>query len=112
MKIHQKLPPTVFKLCTLYDAFIVGGAVPFLLGESDIMPRDIDVVISLDHWINASKLLSGLEAKANTFGGFKFLENGIEVDVFAGNVALIVATYSKDILAYHFKTGVVLKKIS
>lgn len=80
-----KLTPFVCKVCTYYDAWVVGGAA--LPGAKEI--RDIDIVIPFEHW-NQAVLLVPKDAVMNTFGGYKFLEGGIEIDVWPDNIGKLL----------------------
>lgn len=87
MKPHEKLGPIGRQLCWLFDAWIIGGGVDYISNENNsLKPKDIDIVIPLDRWVQASKLIPKF-AQANSFGGFKFEDFGLIVDVWADDIA-------------------------
>ena len=94
-------PSLVNLLCTNCDAWIMGGAV------DEVTPRDYDLFIPLSKWKEACALIPK-DSKINTFGGFKCLSDGIEVDVWTGMMHdfLASALFRK---AHHPKTGVYIR---
>lgn len=85
MKVHEKLGPIARQLCWLFDAWIVGGSVPYLYELTEQKPKDIDIVVSLENWIVASKLIPE-GAISNKFGGFKFQDGEFEIDVWCDDI--------------------------
>ncbi len=102
IKEHAKLGPVGRKLCWMFNSWIVGGAVAYLSGESKIKPKDIDIIVPLDEWIEASKLIPE-GATANRFGGFKFNDNGIDVNVWADEIGKLFLMAGKDCKMYQPK---------
>lgn len=90
MKAHQKIGPVTRQLCTLFDAIIIGGGVAYMADNTGKVkpPKDIDVVVPIDRWVQASKLIPN-GAIANSFGGFKFQDGPLEVDVWADDALRI-----------------------
>ena len=75
--------------------------------ESD-NPRDYDVFIPLEYWMQASMLIPK-NAKINRMGGFKCISEGKEVDVWTGQMHdLLASNFFK--CAYHPNTGVKIKR--
>lgn len=108
MKIYQKLTHTVRILCWNHDAFIVGGAVDFLIGKTSIEPKDYDVIVPLEEWRKAKMLLIGKDVKLNSFGGLKLTENGINIDIWPDDAALVVINYKASCNILHPKSGKLL----
>ena len=101
-----KYPELVTKLTTMCSAWIVGSAA----NELNENPRDYDIYIPMKYWMEASMLIPK-DAVINRMGGFKCKSEGIEIDVWTGDMNDFVATeYFK--YAYHPKTGVRIIKIS
>lgn len=88
-KPHEKVPTTVLNLCYNYKGLIIGGSIGYILGETEDIPKDIDVIIPHDTWLHACRLIPK-DAKVNSFGGFKFVEDGYEVDVWMDNAAEVL----------------------
>lgn len=84
-KLHTVLPPLVRQLCWIHEAWIVGGAARVLCGDEMGIPRDFDVLVPFHTWGRAC-LLIPRGTPANSFGGFKVRQRGIEIDVWAGDV--------------------------
>lgn len=81
----KNIPKEVLILCKDFGAFIVGGSCDYLLGEKDDF-RDIDVIVPLCKWNNAVYYIPNNAVK-NSFGGFKFVSNNIEVDVWCQDLS-------------------------
>ncbi len=101
MKSFKRLGPVGLKLCTLYDAFVIGSSAKVLaLDQHQVPITDIDIVVSPDKWVLACKLIP-LSAKANEYGGFKFIDGEVETDVWAGDAALtLMASPTRDRVNY------------
>lgn len=93
MKPHGLLGDVARQLCWLFDGSIIGGFAMSLYLEQDTSQKDIDIVIPLDRWVQASKIIPQ-NAVLNRFGGVKFTDtNGVSVDCWADDIAR-VAFYS------------------
>lgn len=96
----MKFPGLVSKLTTLCDGWLVGSSAIV----SDVEPRDYDVFIPIDKWLEASNYIP-VDAKINRMGGFKVICEGKEVDVWTGKMeSFLASNYFK--AAYHPKSGV------
>lgn len=83
--MSSSLPPKVLALVTNYHAWIVGSA-----ADPDcISPRDYDVLVPYSEWGKASHLIPK-DAVKNSFGGWKFKDNDIEVDVWPGEMGFVM----------------------
>lgn len=103
--MSSSLPRIVLALCNSHDAWIIGSAaVP---GHDK--PRDFDVVVSYSNWGPASCLIPP-NAKPNRFGGWKCADDGVEVDVWPGELAWLAQNHMFE-WAWHPRTGVRFKKI-
>lgn len=98
----MKLPSIVTKIVHFCDCWIVGSAV------DSLEPRDIDIFVPIEFWQQASSYIPK-DAKINTMGGFKFIDNDIEVDMWTGN-------FNDFLLSDRFKvcknirTGIVIRR--
>lgn len=100
--MSHKYPKEVSLLANMYDAWIIGGA------AIEDNPRDYDVYVPMKFWREASALIPR-EAKINTFGGFKFISEGKEVDVWTGEMAdMFSSVYFR--AALHPRTGILITK--
>jgi len=83
--MSKMLPRIVYQAC-VHGALLVGSQAKRLAGddiESD--PNDWDLLVPLEKWQTVS-LLIPREAKPNKFGGWRFEEDGIEVDIWPDSV--------------------------
>jgi len=103
MKVRY--PKIVTKLTTLCDAWLVGSSADLECEN----PRDFDVFVSIDKWQAASGYIPQ-NAKINSFGGFKIVCEGKEVDVWTGRMEDFLANNAFS-FAYHPKTGVRIMKV-
>lgn len=78
----RTLPIIVSKLCYLHDAWIVSR-------PTDAEPRDWDVIVAFSEWKEAAALIPS-SAVPNSFGGWKFADEGKTVDVWPGEMAWLM----------------------
>lgn len=101
----MKYPELVTKLTTLCSGWLVGTSAK----QSTTECRDYDVYIPMKYWLEACSYIPK-DAKINRMGGFKCLSEGIEVDVWTGDVDdFLASNYFK--CAYHPKTGVRIVRV-
>lgn len=101
----MKYPELVTKLTTLCGAWIVGSAAD----PKNNSPRDYDLFVPVKYWLEASNYIPK-DCKINRMGGFKCISEGIEVDVWTGDMNdFLSSNYFK--FAYQPKTGVLIKSI-
>lgn len=101
----KRMPRLVRMITTQYDAWIVGGGAD----PDQKNPKDWDVVVSYVDWQKVC-LLIPKDAKLSLFGGFKFISDGMEVDVWMGDIGSVM-TCHKCKYAYQPKYDILLKKI-
>lgn len=100
----HKYPALVHKLCYDHEAWIVGSSA----NPDDENPKDFDILVPLSNWQQASLLIPS-DAIPNTFGGWKCISGGKEVDVWPGDLAWLL---TNDMLkwAYHPRTNTGVEK--
>lgn len=81
----NNLPKIVSKLTHFHEAWVVGGAAD----PENEFPRDWDVLVPLTKWQDAAGLIPD-NAKVNSFGGFKIVEDGIVIDVWPGELSWLM----------------------
>lgn len=79
----RTLPEAVCKLCYAHDAWVVGG------GARDESPKDYDVAIPFAQWAGAAMHIPR-DARANPFGGWKFISEGVPIDVWPCDLAALM----------------------
>lgn len=92
IKPHEVLGPISNQLCHLFNGVIIGGAAKAFYEGKTGMIKDIDIVIPLDKWNQASRLIPK-GSISNSFGGFKFLDGNYSTDVWTDDVARIALSY-------------------
>lgn len=121
IKPFLKLPRTARQICWLYNGIVVGGAVNWLIEETFDEPRDIDIVVPIDEWQRANKLLIGAESvEINALGGIFFVDIHMEtgksfgVDIWPEDTMRMLSLYPKPVRAFHVKSGTLfeLRKIN
>lgn len=102
------LPPIIAKLATNFEAWIVGSAAsPF----TDInCVRDWDVIIPFNLWHKACVLIPK-DARPNSFGGWKFTVDGIEIDLWPGDLSAFM-TFHKFKYAWHPHTDTRVERMN
>lgn len=96
----QSYAALVNKLTTICDGWLIdsGAERPFK------RPRDYGVFIPLSKWREACAIIPK-DARVNKLGRFKCISEGIEVDVWTGEMnSLLASNYFR--CAYHPQTGV------
>lgn len=102
--MSHSMPKLVCDLTNSHDAWIVGSAAD----PSNTSPRDFDIQVPYSQWGPASKLIP-MDAKPNTFGGWKCISEGVEVDVWPGELGWLMQ-HPKAKFAYHPRSGTRLRK--
>lgn len=100
----SNLPKLALALTHHHDAWIVGGAADPENGT----PRDIDIIVPLSSWQPASSLIPR-DAKVNSFGGWKCIDEGVTIDVWPGDLGWLMQ-HPKAQWAFHPRSGTRLKK--
>ena len=77
-------PVIVAALCTNFESWVVGSSA----NPDNVSPRDWDILVPLSQWNRACHLIPK-DARPNSFGGWKFTENGVEVDVWPGELSFV-----------------------
>ncbi len=111
MKIHQKLTPISRLLCYHHDAFIIGGAVPYLIGETDVKPKDIDIIVHPDKFRTVMMIMASKPREdfdVNSFGGFKIKDEGFTLDIWPDTIERFILENIKIKVVFP-KTGTVIK---
>lgn len=81
----RSIPKLVAKLSHYHEAWVVGSAAD----PNNKKPRDWDVLVPFSKWQDASGLIPE-NAKVNSFGGFKCVEDDVEIDVWCGELSWII----------------------
>lgn len=81
------IPELVCKLAYGHEAWVVGSAARPDINYLEV--RDYDVIVSHVRWRTASMLIP-IDATPNTFGGWKCLSEGVEVDVWPGDLSWLM----------------------
>jgi hypothetical protein len=100
----SNLPRLVLSLTHNHDAWIIGGAA----NPDNETPRDYDIIVPFYEWGPASSLIPP-NATPNSFGGWKCISDGIEVDVWPGDLGWIMQR-PKCVWTWHPKTGIRIKQ--
>jgi hypothetical protein len=102
----SKLPKLVLHLTHAHNGWIVGSGADPNLKEP---PRDYDVVIPFSEWQQACMLIPS-DAVPNTFGGWKCLSDGFEVDVWPAELSWLMQRPQMKFI-WHVASGIRWTKI-
>ena len=94
-----------------FDAWIVGSAAKPDAILSQV--RDFDILVPFDRWHDAALVVPG-RATPNSFGGWKFDTEGVEIDFWPGDLSWMMQRPSCN-YAWHPKSGrriAVISKLS
>ena len=88
--VMGELPQVVRDWCFLYNAWIVGSGVDWIMGAPDrfdVPPRDLDVIIPPQHWQSACRhITNSSKVRINAFGGLKVKIEKFSVDVWPAHI--------------------------
>lgn len=102
----RHLPPICTKILHGHDAWVVGSAADPSAKLSDL--RDIDIMVPFRNWAEAALLIPP-DARPNTFGGWKFTDGPVTVDVWCGDLSHVM-TSAIATKAWHPRTNSYLYK--
>ena len=105
MKVINLMPRLVRIITTQYPTWLVGGSAD----PHQLKPKDYDIVVSHPYWQQVC-LLIPKDAKPNLFGGFKFMDDGKEVDVWMGDIGSVFLCCKCD-YAYQPKYDILLARV-
>lgn len=102
---RRGLPAIVKKLTHGFDAWVVGSAAD----PNNDDPKDYDVQVPFSTWGQAC-LLIPKDAKPNSFGGFRFEDDGMSIDVWPGELGWIFQRPACK-WAWHPASGIFITKV-
>lgn len=71
----KRLPPRLaYKILITYRSYLVGSSINYVLGSSNVVPKDFDIAVDPDDYQLACRLVATANEGAwlNSFGGLKF----------------------------------------
>lgn len=91
---RRVLPRFVVTLLTTYRGWLVGSAGAYLAGDTDVQPKDFDVIINPDAWCDVMRSVqTQMECPDfNTFGGLKVRVDGHNIDIWPARLEDMVTT--------------------
>lgn len=102
---RRGLPAIVKKLTHGFDAWVVGSAAD----PNNDDPKDYDVQVPFSTWGQAC-LLIPKDAVPNSFGGFRFEDDGMSIDVWPGELGWIFQRPACK-WAWHPASGIFITKV-
>lgn len=110
-KPHRRLPPLARTLCFDCEGWVVGSTADYIANkDSSLNGRDLDIVIPSHHWNKASHIcINADKISINSFGGFKCVSDGVEIDVWMDDVSDLLANHHTD-KAYHPRSRTYIKR--
>ena len=84
MKKTKKIPRIVHQIL-IQGGLLVGSQVGYLLGKTKEKPGDYDILVPFEKWKDISILIPE-DAEVNSFRGWRFYEEGVQIDVWPGSV--------------------------
>ncbi len=103
---NKGLPSIVKKLTHGFDAWIVGSAAD----PTNDSPNDFDVQVPYSSWGQACMLIPKT-ATINAFGGMRFEEGGVQIDVWPGELGWFLQRPACR-WAWHPKTGIFITRVN
>jgi len=103
----KQLPPIATKLVNLFGGWIVGSAATPNAKLLEL--RDIDILIPYNNWQQAVALVPK-DSIPNTFGGWKFKDSNISIDVWPADLDWFI-TNMRPIFLWNPKSNIRLGQI-
>ena len=102
------LTPIARSLVYTHDSWIVGGCANYFIDESISFVRDLDIIVPFYEWGLACKMVKA-GTPSNSFGGFKVIDDGLEIDMWCGDIGYLIANSpQKPIYAVHPRTYTII----
>lgn len=98
-------PKAVLNILFNFDCWLVGSAAK----NMDMLSRDYDILCPFHNW-NKLCLIIPSDAKPNSFGGWKFSIDGVEIDLWPGDMSHFM-TLPKFEYAYNLRHEVKIGRI-
>lgn len=86
MKGRPSLPRLIIGICRLTHSWIVGSSAD----PSNPNPNDIDIIVPLYEWHKVASFVPET-ARPNKMGGWRFHTEGVEIDIWPGDVSVLMA---------------------
>ena len=74
----SSLPPKVIGFLIDYDAWLVGSACQWAMGDKEDEPKDFDIIVPPEHWTRFMRE-HGRDSLIANFGGLKMMDPDIDV---------------------------------
>lgn len=105
-KPNRQLPIFVKQICLSYDAYIVGSGAAYISGEEGIKANnDWDIIIDPLDWDKFLPFMLDKQFKLNSWGGFKLLSEGKEIDIWPASLHNYIASNKASKIIYKPKGG-------
>lgn len=99
-----RLPKRLYAIVCKHNVWLVGSGVI----KDDA--KDVNLLVSFRDWPEVAIHIPP-DAKPNTFGGFKWEEDGVSIDMWPGDLSDLAASYMFK-AAHNFKSGVTITAIN
>lgn len=80
-----KIPSLIVNLSLNHYAWVVGSAA----NPKNDNPRDWDIIVPFSEWHKITAIIPS-DAKVNRFGGWKFMSEGYEIDLWPGELSFFL----------------------
>lgn len=109
--IYNNLPETIKTALILSEGWLVGGAIDcILVGKK---PKDYDIVVPSRKLfqITTAWLKIGKALEINTFGGIKFKDTQVEIDIWCEELSHFIIVATKFKYAYNMKRDKLIEEL-
>ena len=103
--MSSQFPSKVSQLLQNFDGWLIGSAA----NPDNQNPRDFDILIPFHMWHKACLSIPE-NAIPNSFGGWKFIDNNVEIDMWPGDLSYLAAR-PRFKYAYHLASDTRISKI-
>lgn len=77
----KMVPEIVKNTLHMDNNWLVGSGAEYILGKKGSLPRDWDIVINPEKWLDTLKCLKASNCSINTMGGIKYTDGDIQMDL-------------------------------
>lgn len=108
-KVYKSLPDNIKSILLVSEGWLVGGSINDLISGNK--PNDYDIIVP-DRGLfqNILKLIASRgPIEINSYGGIKFEENGVEIDIWPEELDHFIKNTKGSDFIYNYKVNILYK---
>lgn len=105
--LYRALPETIKNILIVSDGWLAGSSVENIINGNPIV--DYDIAVPYDKWQDTIVMLKTEPFILNTFGGFKFNLDGLEIDIWPQDTDGFLKRAKPLTYMYNLKNQILIK---